>query len=156
MFQPALVIDPPLLNRGIPLVSEPLALRFHRRLAGDGRLLLPDAVALEFQPPRPAAVLRRGEESTRIELRSPLLTRISRLPHTGLALDGHESMLPRRVRRADVRPVGFLQALGHLVGRSELLGLARLGVREGRGSRHFAGADGRREEAGCDEADGEQ
>ena len=50
------------------------------------------------------------------------MPRIARLPASGGGLKG---MAPRLVGRADARPVGLGQTLGHLVGRDELLGLRR-------------------------------
>ena len=48
MLQAALVIDEPLLHRGIPLVAEALARCLHGRLCLDGGLLVPEAVTLQL------------------------------------------------------------------------------------------------------------
>ena len=112
MLQPARIIHPPLLHRGIPLVAESLALGLHRRRAADGPLLFTKAVALQLQPPLPRAILRLGDKATPVEFCDPLLPRIARLP---AALDGLERMTPRLIRRADALPVGLRQPLRHRV-----------------------------------------
>ena len=88
VFEAALVVDESLLDIGIPLVAEALAGGFHGRGAGDGGLVVPKAVALQLQPPRPSAVLGRGEEAAPVELGGPLLAGIARLPAGGVGLEG--------------------------------------------------------------------
>ena len=54
----------------------------------------------------------------------PLLAGIARLPARGRGLKG---MPTRLIRGADARPIGLGEALGHLVGRGQLLGPCRRG-----------------------------
>ena len=113
VLQPALIVDEPLLHIRIPLVAEALALRLHRWLPSDRRLLLSETVTAQFQAPLPIGALRFGGEATPIKLSAPLLPFVLRLP--GSAFDRLEAVLPGRVRRADAGPVGFLQPRRHFV-----------------------------------------
>ena len=133
VLETARVVDKPLLDIGIPLVGEALAVRLHGRGAADGGGVFGEAVALQLEAPLPAAVLGRGEEAAFVKLGGPLLARIARLP---AGRGGLESMAPGLVGGADARPVGLGQALGHLVRAGERLGLARLGGGPGRQCGH--------------------
>ena len=127
MLQPALIIDEPLLHRGIPLVGEALTLGLHGRSATDRLLLFPKTVALQLQHPGPSASLGLCEEAALVKLGGPLLARIARLPGTLPALDRLKGMTPCLIRRTDAAPIRFSQALWDLIGGSKMLRLARCG-----------------------------
>ena len=138
VLQAARVVHKPLLHVRIPLVGEALAVGLHRGYPLDDALPAGKAVAQQLQAPRPAAIPGRGEETAAVKLCGPLLARIASLPTGG---GGLERVPPRLICGADARPVGLGQALGHLVGRGELLDLHRRRCRAGLASSGEQGED---------------
>src|SRR5262249_1040559 len=73
VFQPAAVIDEPLLDGTVPGISDTLILRSDPGGRCDNALPAGIAVALECQSPFPAAMVRLDREAAAIEPRQPLL-----------------------------------------------------------------------------------
>ena len=123
VLKAALVVDPPFLHIAIPLIAQPLAGGLHCRRTAYALLVIAKAVALQFQAPGPAGVLRLRDKAALIKRRQPLLARVARAIAAFRSVEG---VPPSFVGRANARPVGLSQAFGHLLCSSQLLGLPRL------------------------------
>ena len=89
VLQAARVIQKPLLHRDVPLVTQAWTVRLHRWRSAEGVLICSEAIAQQFQTPRPATDLRLGDKPASIKRGDPLLSWILRLP---AARDGPKGM----------------------------------------------------------------